>query len=585
MSQGTKIASIILTFLLTGCKQGSVFTPQNSDNQTEESKKEDAKGSSEEENPTEKVDVKELPLIQRAITDEDFMEFSKLKNPDKPLKEGEEQMAQVCANNAGKTNIVIQKFCVEKIRPKSLKEMQVALNLDPSNVTNRGNNGANGNPGFAVQGHSSSLVGQFVSSINPRVVIFNNQTPGGNANTTNFIAMGFVRGEQFAEILVANDNGASNPDLFLVAFKQACNAKPEGCSNGELLTPAVESNWTEFTLYQDEDLKNTIVDCRHCHQPEGVGTQVFGRMQELRNPWVHWMRDNRGNGTTLIDDYYAAHGQDETYGGIPGPAISGSDPANLEDLIRTNGFNQDQIPEIEFQTQTILDEVSNNNGAQPVDNTIPGQSATWEELYAQAAVGVSNDGRNIIPIPYHDVKVTEPSLLQKYTQQYQDFRAGMITVDQFEDHRDIFRTDHTQRANMGFAVREGTPPETMLIQACFQCHNGKLDTSISRANFSLGTPGQGNNATVGAPFQIDFAMMGANAAAEIDIAIERLKLGYTEERLKSEGIQFFNEEGEEVTLHKGEHMLTMPPRRFKSLTDQQIDTIIQFLESEKAKLQ
>lgn len=577
MSQGFKLESALLVLLLTGCTEGNVFSPTKSEN-TQAA--ETANTTETNDNKVSVEEAEELPLIQRAISDEEIIEAS-----GGAIKEGEEQMAIVCARNAGKTNIVIQKFCVENIRPQSLREMQVALNLDPSNVTNRGNNGANGNPGFAVQGHSSSLVGQFVSSINPRVVIFNNQTPGQTFETTNFVAMGFVRGEQFAEVLVANDNGASNPDLFLVAFKQACNSEPEGCSAGELLTSAVESNWTEFTLYQDEDLKNTIVDCRHCHQPEGLGTQVFGRMQELRNPWVHWMRDNRNNGTVLIDDYYAAHGQNEVYGGIPGAAIEGSDPANLEDLIRANDFEVDQILEIEFQTQTILDEVSANNGAQPADNTTPGESATWESLYAQASVGVSTDGRNIIPIPYHDVKVTEPSLLQKYTQQYQDFQAGIVSMEEFEDHRNIFRLDQTQLANMGFAVREGTSPETMLVQACFQCHNGKLDTTISRARFSLGTPGVGNNSTVGAPFQIDFAMMGDNAVAEIDIAIDRLKLGYTEERLEAEGIKFYNEEGEAVKLHKGEHIQTMPPRRFKSLTDGQIDTLIEYLEGQKALLQ
>ncbi len=88
----------------------------------------------------------------KAVTDEEIIEAAR-------LKEGEMQMTIVCARNKDKTNIVIQKFCVEGIRPKSLNEMQVALNLDPSSVTNRGNNGANGNPGFAVQGLSGFLVG------------------------------------------------------------------------------------------------------------------------------------------------------------------------------------------------------------------------------------------------------------------------------------------------------------------------------------------------------------------------------------------------------------------------------------------
>ena len=184
-----------------------------------------------------------------------------------------------------------------------------------------------------------------------------------------------------------------------------------------------------------------------------------------------------------------------------------------------------------------------------------------------AATGFSSDGRTIIPIPYHDVKVTEPALLEKYTQQYQDFRAGLVSLDQFEDHRNALRTDQTQRANMGYAVRAGTDPKTMLIQSCNQCHNSKLDQTLSRAKFD-----------------VDLDSMGARAPAAIEVAITRLKLGYSNARLKQEGIKFFNKAGEEVELAEGEHLLTMPPRRFKDLDDAQIDSLIDFLNAEKARL-
>ncbi len=577
---------------LAACTKPNYYSPSKKVSAPGESKSEEAAALPDGEKADEAAEAEpeeeiELSLIEKAVDDEEFAHVADLKG-------GEEQMALLCARNKDVNNLVIQRFCVEGLRPTSLVEMQQALGLSVPPNTGRGGNGANGNPGYAIQGHSSSLVGQFVSAINPRVVIFNDQrnadpnlqNPVDSVQTQNFIAMGFVRGEQFAEILVANLDANGNPlqvadndgnmindvAIYLIAFKQACNAKPEGCLPGELLTPAVESNWTEFTVYQDEDLKNTIVDCRHCHQPEGIGTQKFGRMQELANPWVHWMRDNRVNGTVLFDDYVAAHGPDETYGGIPGSSIEGSDPANLEDMIRENNFNQDQIPEIEFRTQTILNEITNANPAQPGDNTVAGQSDTWEQLFQLSMTGVSSDGRNIIPIPYHDVKVTEPALLDKFTQQYQQFRAGNLPMEQFEDHRPIFRTDHKELADMGFAVREGTPPETILIQACFQCHNKKLDQSISRSRFDI---------------DVDHmvARPDVDAVAEIEVAIKRLKLGYTPGRLAQEGIKFYNEETlAEESMDKGAHILTMPPRRFKSLTDQQIDSVIQHLRSEQERV-
>ena len=68
---------------------------------------------------------------------------------------------------------------------------------------------------------------------------------------------------------------------------------------------------------------------------------------------------------------------------------------------------------------------------------------------------------------------------------------------------------------------------------------------------------------------------------QLDIAIARLRLGYTPERLKTEGVKILAADGSQVAMEKGEHLLTMPPRRFKSLTDAQIDAVIKYLESQK----
>ncbi|MFW7380779.1 MAG: c-type cytochrome [Oligoflexus sp.] len=483
----------------------------------------------------EAMDVKNLPLVQQAVTDHDFLTGLE--------QDMEKQLQIICSRNQGKTNRVITAFCVDNIRPKSLIELQNALGL----------NVAENNVPFAITGHSSSLVAKFTSAINPRAIIFT-----ANGQDNNYVVMGFVRGEQFAEIVV-NNGQPNTPDYFLVAFTQACNAKPEGCNPGDLLTPEIESNWTGFTLYQDEDLKNTIVDCLHCHQPEGVNSPKILRMQELQNPWTHFFRNNRTGGQALLADYFAAHGPDEAYAGIPGATIANSDPADLEDFVRDNGF-ADQPNE--FQTNNIETDVEDTAPGQPQDNTTPGQSAQWEEHYQAHVRG------EVIAPPYHDVKVTEPSLLQKYTQQYQDYRAGLITKDQFEDHREIFKLDPVQKANMGFGVRPDADGQTIITQACAQCHNSKLDQSLSRAKFN-----------------VDLAAMGANAAAEIDIAIQRLQLGYSAGRRAEAGIKFYNANAEEVELDKGEHLLTMPPRRFKDLTDEQIDAAIQYLQGAKAQFQ
>ncbi|WP_141732766.1 hypothetical protein [Oligoflexus tunisiensis] len=506
------------------------------------------------EKPVEPIVAKTPTEAQRDA--KTFLALSE-EEPMHGLKHGEEQMKVVCAKIAAAPNMasnaVLQKFCVQNMRPKSLIELQTILGLnivDPT-LTTRGDNGSGGNPAFAVQGHSSSLVGRFVSAINPRVLLMSASAVG--QADPNYVIMGFVRGEQFAEIIV---NTPTGPEFFLAGFKQACNSRPEGCNAGELLTPAVETGWTEFSLYHEDEIKNSIVDCRQCHQTDGPGTPKLLRMQELQNPWTHFFRDNTA-GINLINDYYAAHGTDETYGGIPGPMIRASDPANLEDTVRDNGSNTQPN---EFDTGTIQNEVENSSPNQPEDNTIPGSSPTWDALFARVLTG------EMIPVPYHDVKVTEPSLLAKFTKQYQDFKAGLVPLEKFEDHRNVLRTDQKQLGDMGFAVAPEMTPQQTLMLACGQCHNSRLDPTISRSRFN-----------------VNLASM-QNAKAEIDLAISRIKLGLTPERLKQEGFKIISPMGQPVEMERGEHLLTMPPRRFKQLTDAQIDALVKYLEEQKKTL-
>ncbi|WP_141735451.1 hypothetical protein [Oligoflexus tunisiensis] len=494
----------------------------------------------------------------------------------KGLKEGETQIKIVCDRNAGKVNKVITAFCVNNVRPKSLVELQTALGLAfPANPQpGRGNNGSAGNgPAFAVQGHSSSLVGKFVSAINPRVILMDR-----NAND---IALGFVRGEQFSEIIVKNADNTF--DFFLVGFKQACNSSPEHCKPADLLTAAVESNWTEFTLYEDVDLKNTIVDCMHCHQPDGPQSPKILRMQELRNPWTHWFRDNT-DGRELIADYTAAWGTDGV-GGIPGTMISSSDPQQLEDFLRDNNqlFSEpqaanatprDQQPN-EFLTRNIRDELNdpNNNGRSPTAEMLRLRFMARKALSFTNVNGVLTPAnadtaapKNYIPIPFFGLKVADPTLQATFTKQIQDFKAGTITAAQFKDTREIFPADQQALADVGFAVAPNETPQNILIAACSQCHHSALDQTLSRAKFNA----------------VDFSKM-TNLNAELDVAIARLKLGYSPERLKASGIKILGADGSQVEMHKGEHLLTMPPRRFKQLTDAQIDSVIQYLESQKKK--
>jgi len=343
------------------------------------------------------------------------------------------------------------------------------------------------------------------------------------------------------------------------------------------------------------------VDCRHCHQPDGPSSRKILRMQELRNPWTHWFRTNGGqpDDGTLIRQFQASRqGSTESYGGIPAAAIAGSDPADLEQFIRGQGFASNELGNNgtnnqpnEFLTGLIATEMGDQGRTAAGRNTTfavrdaaackldrtkasPSPSAVWDALmynfmnHTDACTPTATPGtaktRHFIPPPYLRPFVADPAKLAKFTKQYQDLTAGTLDKAKFEDHREIFPDDPKVTSQIGFAVDPDLGPEDMLKLACSQCHHGELDQSLSRAKFNA----------------LDFSKM-ANLNQELDIAIARVKLGYSPERLKTEGLKIVDAKGQEMEMHKAEHLLTMPPRRFRQLTDTQIDTLVKYFESKK----
>lgn len=462
----------------------------------------------------------------------------KLNTEEHALEEigkGETQIEKVCERNKSRTNSVIRAFCQDKKRPTSLLDLQQSLGVDPANFQ-----------GFAATAHSSSLIARFVSAINPRVINFvTNRAAGGNA--ASFVTTGFARGEQIVEVIASNPEDSSL-EFFIVTFSQACNSRPNGCNFGDLLTPSIETDWTGVSLYQDEDLKNTVFDCRQCHQPEGLSAPKKLLMQELTNPWNHWIQTGNAN-NVLLSDYQAAHGTTETYAGIPGANMRNSAPAALERFIRANTPNGGNLPSL-FDSRTIARELSQT----------PGNSATWNSIFERSVRG------EIIAVPYYDLRITDDTLLAKFTKQYTDFREGRIQASAMEDHRKVLKQEPKELAAMGFGVPSDLSPDKILTMACAQCHNAKLDQTISRAKFD-----------------VNLSAM-RNAKKEIDVAIRRLSLGYSYAKRKSQGIYIEGKESKEVTDDVMDHTETMPPPRFKRLTDSQIDTLIKYLNEKKAQL-
>lgn len=292
------------------------------------------------------------------------------------------------------------------------------------------------------------------------------------------------------------------------------------------MTPAIESNWQDVTLYDEIDLSNTVLDCATCHQSNGPGTPKLLRMQELDSPWTHWFSPTTEGGRVLLEDYVAAHGN-ESYAGIPGSHIAQSDPNALATMV----FLANPMQPNEFDSLLIETEVKQSaaalGGGQPADNSVPGVSATWTRAYDAAARG------DAISVPYSNVKVTDANKLANLTAAYQAYQTGQLSAAELPDIRDVFPDSQERLAEIGITTRPGVDGATVLLSACSQCHNALLDQTVTRARFRADLQGM--------------------SRAEKDVAIQRLQL-------------------------PPEHPQAMPPARLRVLTPEARERAIALLQ-------
>jgi mono/diheme cytochrome c family protein len=420
--------------------------------------------------------------------DSEGLAYADWGDPFASLLTGEEQTARVC--DSGQEDLVHRVFCAED-RPEinNLHDLQLALGLDPAVL--------GGFSGSALTGHSTSLSKRSISAINPRVIMFRmvvDLLDEGRA-PVEFVTLAFNRGEQFAELAIMNAEREYH--FYVVKFQQECNERPDGCLPGELLTESIEHNWRNVTLYDEKALQNTILDCATCHQPDGPDTPRMLRMQEFDDPWTHWFFSSTSGGRALVEDYTAAKG-DESVAGLPREDIGAVSPGGLETVVG----GRDHYQPNQFHSQPIEKEIIESaaleGGNQPLDNRVPGTSPTWQLAYDASRRG------EFIPAPYHNVKVTDPDKLERATEAYQAYKRGELAAEELPDLRDVFPDDHARLAEMGISTQPGLSGEEVLLQACSQCHNERLNQDQSRARFRADLQGL--------------------SRAEKDVAIERLML-------------------------------------------------------------
>jgi hypothetical protein len=437
------------------------------------------------------------------------------------LPTGEDQRTVLCERAAreGRSDRVIDTFC-GAARPSigSLTDLQRALGISFDEVVGLQ---------FVLGGHSASLSVRGTSAINPRAIFMR------GFGASDALAMAYTRGEQAAEI-IARDRLSGELNFYFGVYEQPCN-EDGPCKPQDVLTPATESGWTVFSVYPQQDFANTILDCDTCHlvqSPLG-GSRRIMRFQELENPWTHWFRNNTPGGIALLADFTAAHGLDETYAGIPGSRIAASQPAALEQFVRLAGFGNQPN---EFNTRRIELEVSGTSVGQPFENGTPGASPTWNALNARFLQG------EVIPVPYHDVKVTDAAALAQMTDAYVQHRTSGAGAH-LPDIREVFREDRMYEMG-GMHIDPTLQGQALLTAACAQCHNSRLDQNITRARF---------NADLSKLSDLQGGVRtGAERDATLRLAIERLRLPETD-------------------------IARMPPARLRELSGEQIQTLSVFL--------
>ncbi|HEX4452336.1 MAG TPA: hypothetical protein VH143_15775 [Kofleriaceae bacterium] len=387
--------------------------------------------------------------------------------------------AALCAHDANDTAFpddadrITKAFCRSAVpQPGGLGDLLTLLGLDFADPS--GGNGTGGNPAFAILGHSSALTAREVSAITPTAFVF---TPlgAGSAVPTDYAFLAYDPGESFVEVAAYSpiDIGV---DFYLVLFDKACTTAPAGCSPNDMLTPNQTVGWSNVRIYESTTaLDDTIADCRQCHIGAGhddptAADPMILRMQELAAPHTHWFSAATSGGMALLDDFHAAHGGAEDYGPIPAALIDTSDPDQMAAFITAAGFG---VQPNAFPSAAIEQEVASAAPMQPEVNVPMGASATWTAIYQAAASGTA------ITAPYHDVKVTDPDKLAQMTAAYTACRTGGPPLA--DDIREVLL--ESGLADMGFAPPAGADGKAMLVQQCQQCHNARLDPTLTRERF------------------------------------------------------------------------------------------------------
>ncbi|HEX6275267.1 MAG TPA: PKD domain-containing protein [Polyangiaceae bacterium] len=327
--------------------------------------------------------------------------------------------------------------------------------------------GLDGERAFALTANSTSLVTMSVSAINPRILVFP-RVDSDDPPLETMSAVGFVRGEQFVEI-VSRDPVTEDLNFYLLGFEQRCSYESAGCDLASLLGEEIEHEWTAYSVYDQDDLEITSFDCLSCHQPGGQGTKRILRMQELSSPWMHWFPQRFVQRTesdrVLAAQFAEAHALDTQYGGIPLAVITGAldegSGAQLEALLRAEGFADQPNP---FDAQIAAEMKL-------------GASPTWQARFDAHLRGEA------IAVPYPSLDVTDEAARTAAVRSYLDVVGGAAPRETLLDIRRIFSADATEK--LSFVPKSGADGRAVLLQMCSRCHDGRGNPALNKNRFDV----------------------------------------------------------------------------------------------------
>ncbi len=365
-------------------------------------------------------------------------------------------------------------------------------------------------PFFSMTANSSSLVGRDVSALNPRLIVgemmagggpFGGGDNGAAGSPEDMMALGFVRGEQLVE-LVGYDPSTDALNFYLLMFEQGCNATEAGCQTSDLVSPAIESGWTGWTVYQDTDLVNTTLDCNVCHQPLGPGTPKIPRVQEISNSWTHWFPtrpaqqgggwSSGGSGTTglppmdpgnhgtrssevLWNQFMSMHGDDPTYGGVPLEEIRASAAGpDIETFVRSWLTSRTDLPEA-LQIPAFGSGEGSDYFCDSSSMEREGESSSWGPEFARVVSGQR------LPLPSHRIDITSELSRDEVVETYKAVQSGALPAEEMVHPSAAIA--YTAMSEMSIVPPQDATGEQILTHMCARCHNSNLDQSLSRARF------------------------------------------------------------------------------------------------------